>query len=52
MSKFPKLGALLLCLSMTVPVLASTPAQPPKKNSKHHGKLIPARHNAGRPTHG
>lgn len=49
MSKLSKIGAAILCISFALPLLA---VDPPKKPPKHgRGKMIPARHNAGRPMH-
>ena len=44
-----KVGALLLFITISLCAVA-TPAAPVKKASPKH-KIIPARHNAGRPIH-
>lgn len=53
MSKFSKVGSTVLCLALALPALAIPLGPPSKKAGKHHGhsKMIPARHNAGRPHH-
>jgi hypothetical protein len=54
MSRLLKFGSAILCLSLALPALGSPLGPPPKKTAgKHHGhaKMIPSRHNAGRPMH-
>ena len=50
-----RISAAALCLWMALPALASPLGPPVAKRTAgkhHHGRTIPARHNAGRPMHG
>jgi hypothetical protein len=51
---FPKhkIVAVLAFLALALSAMAIPVVTPPKKAAgKHHAKMFPARHNAGRPNH-